>query len=184
MKGHPMDHSIDDSPMTIIQISSQPNIGMDSDVRQLVIITLNNALADEMVLAQKTRNACWNVKGAGFLELRKLFNAQTRRLIKLSDDLAERVRALGGYCIGTYQEFIISAKIEETPGMIPLVLPLLADHEAAVRQLRINARKCLDEFEDEGTNRLFINMICEHEKMAWMLRSCLEAVQTRDTLND
>jgi starvation-inducible DNA-binding protein len=51
---------------------------------------------------------------------------------------------------------------------------LLADHEACVRFLREDARKCFEEYEDHGTYALVVRFICLHEKMAWILRSYIE----------
>ena len=57
---------------------------------------------------------------------------------------------------------------------MPDILRLLADHEASIRFLREDARKCTEEHEDEGTFELLVNVMRLHEKMAWMLRSYIE----------
>jgi starvation-inducible DNA-binding protein len=57
---------------------------------------------------------------------------------------------------------------------------LLADHEAAIRLLREDARKCSEEHEDEGTFELLVSVMSLHEKMAWMLRSYLEIEPNHD----
>jgi hypothetical protein len=60
------------------------------------------------------------------------------------------------------------------PGVVPDILRLLADHEASIRFLREDARKCTEEYEDEGTFELLVSVMRMHEKMAWMLRSYIE----------
>jgi starvation-inducible DNA-binding protein len=157
-----------------LNILIQPNIGMDSDVRHSVVEILNITLADEVVLTTKTRSAHWNVSGAGFFELHTLFEAQYQLLNKICDEIAERARMLGGFAIGSLEEFLSHSRLEELPGIVPDLLRLLADHETSIRFLREDARKCTEEYEDEGTFYLLGSIINLHEKMAWMLRSSLE----------
>lgn len=156
------------------QFLIQPNIGLDSDVRHSVVEILNITLANEAVLTVKTRSAHWNVSGAGFFELYILFNSQYKQLNDISDEIAERARMLGGVAIGSLQEFIDYTRVEEQPGIVPDILHLIADHEACIRFLREDARKCTEDYEDEGTFELLVSVMRLHEKMAWMLRSYIE----------
>jgi starvation-inducible DNA-binding protein len=165
-------HNDGHNPM--LQVLIEPNIGLDSDVRHSVVDILNNTLANEAVLSLKTRSAHWNVSGAGFFELHILFDTQYKQLNDIIDEIAERVRMLGGIAIGSLQEFIEFTRMEEQPGIVPDILRLLADHEASIRFLREDARKCTEEYEDEGTFELLVSMMRLHEKMAWMLRSYIE----------
>jgi len=169
-----MGHDHNDGHNPILQVLIQPNIGLDSDIRRSVVEILNNTLANEAVLTVKTRSAHWNVSGPGFFELHILFDSQYKQLNDISDELAERARMLGGIAIGSLQEFINYTRMEEQPGVVPDILHLLADHEASVRFLREDAKKCTDEYEDEGTFELLVSVMCLHEKMAWMLRSYIE----------
>lgn len=169
-----MEPNRNDGHKTNLQVDIQPNIGLDSEVRHSVVDILNNTLANEAVLSQKTRSAHWNVSGSGFLELHILFDSQYKQLNEISDEIAERSRMLGGIALGSLQEFIQFSRLEEQPGSVPKIMILLADHEAAIRFLREDARKCNEEFEDEGTFELLVSVMRLHEKMAWMLRSYIE----------
>jgi starvation-inducible DNA-binding protein len=152
----------------------QPNIGLEYDVRHSIVDMLNTTLANEAVLTVKTRSAHWNVSGAGFYELYILFDSQYKQLSDISDEIAERVRMLGGIAIGGLQEFIHYSRVEEQLGVVPDILRLVADHEACIRFLREDAKKCSEEYEDEGTFELLVSVMRLHEKMAWMLRSYIE----------
>ena len=174
MKGSYMAHNHNDGHNPRHKVLLQPNIGLDGDVRHSVVEMLNHTLANEAVLALKTRCAHWNGSGAGFLELRILFNSQYEQLNDISDEIAERARMLGGMAIGSLQEFIAYARVEEQPGSVPDILRLLADHEASIRFLREDARKSSEEYEDEGTFELLVSVMRLHEKMAWILRSYIE----------
>ena len=169
-----MPHNHNDGHNPKLQVLIQPNIGLDGDVRHAVVDILNNTLANEAVLTLKTRNAHWNVSGAGFFELHILFDSQYKQMNDISDEIAERARMMGGIAIGTLQEFIDYSRIEEQVGIIPDILRLLADHEACIRYLREDSRKCSEEYEDEGTFELLVSVMCLHEKMAWMLRAYIE----------
>jgi starvation-inducible DNA-binding protein len=81
---------------------------------------------------------------------------------------------LGGFAIGSFQEFLKYTPIEEKPGTVVDILALLADHESSIRFIREDARKCTEEYEDEGTFELLVNVMRIHEKIAWMLRSHIE----------
>jgi len=169
-----MENNHNDGHNPILQVLIQPNIGLDSDVRRSVVEILNNTLANEAVLTVKTRSAHWNVSGAGFFELYILFDSQYEQLNEISDEIAERARMLGGIAIGSLQEFINFTRVEEQPGVVPDILRLIADHEATIRFLREDTKKCTEEYEDEGTFELLVSVMRLHEKMAWMLRSYIE----------
>jgi starvation-inducible DNA-binding protein len=175
-----MDNNHNDGHDPKMQLLIQPNIGLDSDVRRSVVEILNNTLANEAVLTAKTRSAHWNVSGAGFFELYILFASQYEQLSGISDEIAERVRMMGGTAIGSLQEFIKCSRMEEQPGVVPDILRLIADHEASIRFLREDARKCTEEYEDEGTFELLVGAMRIHEKMAWMLRSQIQNEPIRD----
>lgn len=158
-----------------LQMLIQPNIGLDSDVRRSVVDLLNITLADEIMLTTKTRCAHWNVRGTDFLKIHALFEDQYQLLNNTCDELAERTRILGGFAIGSLEEFIHHTRLEGQPGDIPDALRLLADHETTIRFLREDVRKCTEEYEDEGTFELLVGVMRMHEKITWMLRSYIGA---------
>ena len=157
-----------------IPVLIHPNIGLDSSARLSVVELLNITLADEVVLTTKTRGIHWNVRGASFFELHSLFEAQYQLLNNISDEIAERVRMLGGFATDSLAEFLRLSRLDEHPDHVPNLLRLLADHETFIRYLREDARKVTEEFEDEGTFDLLIGVMRLHEKIAWVLRSYIE----------
>jgi starvation-inducible DNA-binding protein len=167
---------------TKFQALIQPNIGLDSEVRHWVVEILNNTLANEAILTQKTRSAYWNVTGASFIELRTLFEFQYNQLNGIIDEISKRARVLGGHPIGSFEEFLKDTRLSEQPADIPGIMSLLADHEASIRFLREDARKCTEEYEDEGSFKLLVNTMRLHEKMAWILRSYIEPEITLDEI--
>ncbi len=131
------------------------NIGITDDNRQRVVAILNTLLADEYLLYTKTRNFHWNVTGLSFNDLHKFFEAQYEALDDVVDEVAERVRALGGRALGTLEEFKATARLGEKPGSVPpareMLTALLADHEALTRTLREDIDAVEDRHHDAGT---------------------------------
>ena len=157
----------------------KPGIGLSDASRNGVLKLLAPLLADEYVLYTKTRNFHWNVIGPQFNDLHKFFEAQYEELNGFVDDIAERMRQLGGKSPGTLAEFSKAARLKERPGQRPnargMLTALLADHEAVITTLRADLETAMDKFKDAGTNDFLTGLMEKHEKMAWMLRAFLEA---------
>jgi starvation-inducible DNA-binding protein len=151
-----------------------PNIDLSEEQRNSVVKILNALLSDEYVLYTKTRNYHWNVTGPQFNDLHKFFEEQYTELNVVADDVAERARSLGGWALGTLNEFSQHARVNEYPGQYPqareMIANLLADHETIVRQLRTDLETA-EKQHDMGTNDFLTGLMEKHEKMAWMLRA-------------
>ncbi|MCA9770227.1 DNA starvation/stationary phase protection protein [Candidatus Dependentiae bacterium] len=139
---------------------------------------LNALLANEYVLYTKTLNYHWNIKGVHFGSLHTFFGDQYEILLKIIDSIAERIKALNQHAIGTLQEFSrLSSLTEQVDQLLSekeMVQDLLNNHEAIIRQLRIDLQRAADEFNDMGTNNFLTDLLEKHEKMAWMLRAHLQ----------
>lgn len=153
------------------------SIGLTDRDRNAVVAVLNALLADEFVLYAKTRNFHWNVLGLHFHDLHKFFQTQYEQIDDFVDDIAERVRTLGGTPLGSLAEFLKHARLKEASGRLPdargMVAALLADHEAVVRSLREGVKAC-ERHGDAGTADFLTGLMEEHEKTAWMLRAAAE----------
>jgi starvation-inducible DNA-binding protein len=117
------------------------------------------------------------VTGAHFHDLHGLFGNQYAKLDVLIDQVAERIRTLGGNAPGTMLEFLKFTRLEEHPGKYPnergMVGDLCDDHETLIRELRRVLERNADIFCDAGTTDFLTTLMQEHEKMAWILRSVL-----------
>ncbi|NJN88658.1 MAG: DNA starvation/stationary phase protection protein [Leptolyngbyaceae cyanobacterium SL_7_1] len=154
------------------------NIGLTEEQRQGVVELLNQDLADAYLLLVKTKKYHWDVVGPQFRTLHELWEEQYEKLTENIDALAERVRALGGYPIGTMEGFLKVASLKEHGGDVPIatemVARLLGDHEQVIRNLREHIESCEEEFNDVGTADFLTALMEEHEEIAWMLRSFIE----------
>ncbi len=158
--------------------TNTPRLGLDSKQREGAVCCLNVALANAYVLSVKTKKAHWDVVGPQFMMLHKLWDEQYALLEGYIDNVAERVRTLGGFPVATLQGFLAQTELKEHPLELPMataaVVQLVDDHEAVVRSLRVAVRSCADDFNDAGTADFLTGMMEGHEKMAWILRSFLE----------
>jgi starvation-inducible DNA-binding protein len=157
-----------------VPVTFQPNIGLDAGARQSVVEMLNVLLADEAVLALKIHRADGRADGTGGPDLLSLCDAQYRQINDIVTEIAERVSILGGSHLRASEEMIDSARLDGKITVDPGVMSILADHEAFIRFLREDAQKCSEEYEDQGTFAILVNVMQLHEKMAWMLRSYVE----------
>jgi len=166
------------SPKSSKTTSLGTRLGLSSEELSGAIRCLNRALSNVSVLTIKTKKSHWDVVGPQFMTLHKLWDVQYETLARYQDELAERIRTLGGFPVGTLAGFLREATLTEQPGDVPnatdAVSNLLADHEHIVRDLRESVDACDDRFNDKGTADFLTGMMEEHEKMAWMLRSFLQ----------
>lgn len=154
----------------------KPNLGLASKARETVLAVLGRLLADEHVLYVKTRNFHWNVTGLDFGSLHALFEKQYDELAETIDEVAERIRALGGVAPGSMKEFLKLTRLDEQPGDTlaaeKMIAALLSDHETVIRSLRVDI-ETVGKAGDAGTNDFLTGLMEEHEKTAWMLRAHL-----------
>lgn len=154
------------------------NIGLSDEARQGVTELLNHDLADAYLLLIKTKKYHWDVVGPQFRSLHQLWEEHYEALTVNIDKIAERVRTLGGYPLGTAEGFLKYASIKEHIGDLPLATEMVArlvdDHEQIIRNLREHIDHCDEKYNDQGTADFLTGLMEQHEEMAWMLRSFIE----------
>jgi starvation-inducible DNA-binding protein len=155
----------------------KPNIGIANNHLQSIAKLLNVLLADEFTLYAKTRNYHWNVTGPSFSEMHKFFEAQYEELDEMMDEVAERVRMLGHYSLGSLSAFSKNTRLTEgqdEDNTKKMVQNLLDDHETIIRMCRNDINTLNDKYKDAGNADFVTGIMKAHEKMAWMLRSYIE----------
>lgn len=151
-----------------------PNYMNDSD-KSKVAQELTKVLSDTFVLYFKTHSFHWNVTGPHFKQLHDLFEEQYTDMWNATDDLAERIRALGSMAPNNMAEILKSATMRETgqtPDATQMVTELANDNAALANTLS-GAIKIAENAGDEATTDMLIERTQTHEKYAWMLRSSL-----------
>ncbi|MGO1597882.1 MAG: Dps family protein [Sphingobacterium sp.] len=152
------------------------NIGIKEKDIKVVSELLNKLLADENVLYTKVRNAHWNIEGSDFHAQHIFFEEIYGELAELIDEVAERVRALGHYAVGTMKGFLEITRLSETKykknDSQGFIKELLSDFESLIISIREDI-KLADEHNDAGTEDFLVGILAKHEKTAWMLRAHL-----------
>lgn len=159
-----------------LRVEIEPRIGLDENIRKKSVHILNSVLADEYVLYTKARKYHWNVTGPMFNDLHKFFEDLYTELNEITDEVAERAQAIGGFSLGTLSEFLKETHIDEDPGQYPgareMVSSMLEGYETLIRNIRAEISR-EDHHTDVGTVHFLTDIIQKHEKSAWMLRSLL-----------
>ena len=152
-------------------------IGIKNQDTANIAQSLNRLLADEHVLYIKTRNAHWNVEGPDFHAQHLFFEEQYHQLEEIIDDVAERIRSIGHYAVGSMQRFLelthLTEQSREKNDRQGFIKELLEAHETIIMHMRGNIPPYEEKWHDQGTSDFTTGIMEIHEKMAWMLRAHL-----------
>jgi starvation-inducible DNA-binding protein len=133
---------------------------------------LNALLADMFALYMKTKNFHWHVSGPHFRDYHLLLDEQADQIFATTDDIAERVRKIGGTTlrsighIGRLQRVLDNDAEYVTP--VDMLAELRDDHRQMLTRLR-EAHDLCDEHGDVATTSLLENWIDEAERRNWFL---------------
>lgn len=151
------------------------NLEMTEKAKKACAKALSKVLADTYVLYLKTHGFHWNVEGPKFRSLHEMFEEQYRGIWDSIDEIAERIRALGHYAPGTWSQFEALASIkenEDVPAADDMLKELISDREAVARTVR-SALVTAQESADEASAGLLADLLTDHEKQIWMMKSML-----------
>jgi starvation-inducible DNA-binding protein len=115
----------------------------------------------------------WQVSGATFYQLHLLFDKHFSEQVELTDEVAERIQALGGVTIAIAHDVAEHTRVarppihrEEVPDMISR---LLETHELILKEAREYA-SAASKAGDDGTNDLLVSdVIRTNEAQAWFI---------------
>ncbi|MCS7033334.1 MAG: DNA starvation/stationary phase protection protein Dps [Phycisphaerae bacterium] len=142
--------------------------------RLKMVELLNARLADAVDLLTQVKSAHWNVKGANFIALHRLFDEVHDTVESAMDDLAERAAQLGGVALGTARIAAKSSNLKEYPLEIVSGIDhveALADRLAAFGKLIRESIDTADKAGDTGTADLFTEISRAMDKMLWFVES-------------
>jgi starvation-inducible DNA-binding protein len=133
---------------------------------------LNEILATTFALYLKTKNFHWHVSGPHFRDYHLLLDQQSEQIFASTDDLAERVRKIGGTTlrsIGQISKLQGIADNDEAfvaPG--DMLRELMADNKTVVAAMRECHAIC-DNYEDVASASLLETYIDQAERRLWFL---------------
>jgi starvation-inducible DNA-binding protein len=134
--------------------------------------TLNALLADAFALYVKTKNFHWHVSGRHFHDYHVMLDEQSEAIFATTDQLAERVRKLGGATLRSIGHISKLQTIQDNnETYVPpreMLRELMEDNKYVAAAMR-KAHKLCDDNEDSGTAGLLETFIDETERRTWFL---------------
>lgn len=141
------------------------------DVKNISSV-LNAVLADLFALYLKTKNFHWHMSGSHFRDYHLLLDEQGEQIFAITDDVAERVRKIGGTTLRSIGHIArlqrISDNDQEYVSPADMLNELHRDNRALIESLRA-AHEITDKANDYATTSLIENWIDEAERRAWFL---------------
>jgi starvation-inducible DNA-binding protein len=133
---------------------------------------LNTLLADAFALYVKTKNFHWHVSGRHFHDYHLMLDEQSEAIFATTDQLAERVRKLGGTTLRSIGQISkLQTVLDNDEDYVPpreMLRELMEDNKHMAAAMR-KAHKLADDHEDSGTAGLLETFIDETERRTWFL---------------
>jgi starvation-inducible DNA-binding protein len=133
---------------------------------------LNGLLADAFALYLKTKNFHWHVSGPHFRDYHLLLDEQAEQIFATTDELAERVRKIGGTTLRSIGDIAKHQSIKDNnEEFVPpreMLRELLNDNKAVAKAMR-EAHELCDDHKDAATASLLEVWIDQTERRTWFL---------------
>lgn len=144
---------------------------LSTDVREELVTKLNQAVAETVVTTMLAQNFHWNVKGMAFGPLHDLFQEIYEDHFEGQDEVAERLKAVGGHAEGRLSKHVEVSKVPEQDGRQSAeeMIKLMADAQKTVAETLAGAAVYADSIGDVATHDLLVGRQITHEKFAWIL---------------
>ena len=153
-----------------------PDLDTPTDMPQAAVdkisVALNTLLADAFALYLKTKNFHWHISGRHFRDYHLMLDEQSDAIFATTDQLAERVRKLGGTTLRSIGQIGKLQTIQDNnESYVPpreMLRELMEDNKQMAAAMR-KAHKLADDNQDSGTAGLLETFIDETERRTWFL---------------
>ena len=133
---------------------------------------LNILLADVFALYLKTKNFHWHVSGPHFRDYHLLLDEQAEQIFAATDELAERVRKIGGTTLRSIGHVAKLQRVKDNDAEFvapqAMLRELMNDNEELAANMR-EAHEVAEKHNDVATTSLLENFIDQAERRAWFL---------------
>jgi starvation-inducible DNA-binding protein len=133
---------------------------------------LNALLADVFALYLKTKNFHWHMSGPHFRDYHLLLDDQGDQIFAMTDDIAERVRKIGGTTLHSIGHIGRLQRLLDNDADFVTPQDMLAELRDDNKQLTASMREVhdlCDEHGDVATTSLLENWIDQTERRTWFL---------------
>lgn len=133
---------------------------------------LNRLLADVFALYLKTKNFHWHMSGPHFRDYHLMLDEQASQIFAITDDVAERVRKLGGTTLRSIGAIARLQRVRDNDAEDVSPKAMLRELHADNLQLveaMLDAHAICDDHADVATASLLENWIDEAQRRAWFL---------------
>jgi starvation-inducible DNA-binding protein len=164
-----MDH-VDLKSRRTAPLSTPTNLA--SDATRDLSAALTTLLADFFALYVKTKNFHWHMSGPHFRDYHLLLDEQAGQIFAATDDIAERVRKIGGTTLRSVGQIARQQRVLDNDADYVTPLDMLAELRDDNLQLAAHMREThglCDEHGDVATASLLENWIDEAERRVWFL---------------
>src|SRR5262245_53326618 len=140
----------------------------------------NALLADAFALYLKTKHFHWHISGPHFRDYHLLLDEQAEQIFATTDELAERVRKIGGTTLRSVGDVARHQSIKDNDAQFvapnDMLRELMEDNKAMAAAMR-RAHGVAEKHADAATAGLLETFIDATEKRTWFL---FEASRTTD----
>lgn len=146
----------------------------DIDTKAVRDITgaLNALLADAFALYLKTKNFHWHMSGPHFRDYHLLLDDHGDQLFAMTDDIAERVRKIGGTTVRSIGHIARLQRIHDNDAEYVTPVDMLSELHEDERGFTLSMRAVhtlCDDAGDVATASLLENWIDQSQRRSWFL---------------
>ncbi len=153
------------------------------DAVKAISAALNPLVADCFALYVKTKNFHWHVSGPHFRDYHLLLDEHAEQIFATIDELAERVRKIGGRTIRSIGHIAKLKHVEDNDAdyvyPLDMLRELMDDNKTFALNLR-KAHKVAEDHDDPATTSLLEMFIDQAERRTWFLFESVQTVAERD----
>ncbi len=137
-----------------------------------IAAAVNALLADVFALYLKTKNFHWHMSGRHFRDYHLLLDEHSDQIFATTDQLAERIRKLGGNTLRSIGQIAKLQTIKDNnEDYVPpreMLRELMKDNKHLTAEMR-KAHEIADKGGDVATTSILENFIDEAERRTWFL---------------
>jgi starvation-inducible DNA-binding protein len=157
---------------TTAQETLEQAAGLGPDAVHEISNALHPLLADVFGLYVKTKNFHWHMSGPHFRDFHLLLDDQGDQIFAMTDDIAERVRKIGGTTIRSIGDIARSQTLKDNDKEfvepMDMLNELCQDNRHLTRALRA-AHVICDQHGDVATTSVLETWIDQTERRTWFL---------------